>query len=107
MNMGQFDDNAGAQGAPRELPMSVLENPSSLGFLSPGLPVDNMYQENRGMSEIPTPSLEPINEGSGISSSIWLTFLISASCIRYEHVGYVSRDTPSHRPLVPSGTVGL
>ena len=64
--MDQFDHNAGLQGAPRELPMHVPENASFLGF-SPVLPVDNMYQENWGTNEVPAPSLEPINEGSGVS----------------------------------------
>ncbi len=65
--MDQFDHNAGLQGAPRELPMCVPENPSSLGFSSPGVPVANMYQENWCTNEAPAPSLEPINEGSGMS----------------------------------------
>ena len=65
--MDQLDHNEGIQGTPRELPMCVPENPPPLGFSSFGVPTDNMYQQNWGTSKIPTPSLEPINDGSSTS----------------------------------------
>ena len=84
INMDRFDDNTGLQVAPRELPMCVPENPSSLGFSFPGLPIDNTYQENWGTSEIPTPLLNPITEGSGVSSGS-TEYMANFSYIRQLH----------------------
>ena len=82
--MDQFDDNPGLQGARRELPMRIPENPSSLGFESPGVPVDNMYQENWGMNEIPTPFLEPITKGPRVSS-VTTQYMADCSYTRQLH----------------------
>jgi len=54
-----------------------------------------------GLNVVPTPSIEPINDGSGTSASTQhMTDPISANGVRYGYVGYVSRDTPSNRPLI-------
>ena len=84
INMVQFDDDPGLQGALHESIMCLPGTPSSLRFSSPGLPVDNMYQENWGMNEIPTPFLEPITESAGVSSGS-TQYMADFSYIRQLH----------------------
>ena len=62
--MDQFGHNPGLQGPPRELTTHSTENSPSVGFLSLEVPADNMHQGIWGMVEVPTPSIEPIKEGS-------------------------------------------
>jgi len=100
-----MDHNSGLHDTPRELVTDATENPPSVGFLSLEAPVDNMHQFVWGMNEVPTPSLEPVNEGEGTSASTqdMADFPpISAGRIRYGYVEYVSRDTPSRISLILS-----
>jgi len=66
--MDQFDYHPDLQGTPGELAGEATENPPSAGFLSFEAPTNNMHQVILGMNEVPTTSIEPNNEGSGIVS---------------------------------------
>ena len=108
--MDQLDHYAGLQGTPHKLPIGVLRNLRSLGFSSPDVPADNMYQTNWGTNESPTSSLGPIDEGSSplpaAAKHLADILLIFASCIQCECVEYASRDTFRYSHLIPSGSVG-
>ena len=108
--MDQTDHHPDLQGTPRELAGAATENPPSVGFLSLKAPTNDMHQVIWGVNEVPMPSIEPNNEGSGASP---LTQAmadippISTSCIQCGCVEYVSRDTPSHRSLILSCSLAL
>ena len=109
ITMDHCDHNPGLQGTPRELVTAAAENPLSVGVLPLEAPADNMGQVNWGMNEVSNPSLEPIDEGAGMSTSMrhMADLLpISASGIRHVYVGYLSRDTQSHRSLILSSPIG-
>jgi len=98
-----MDHNSGLHGTPRELVTNATENPPSVGFLSLEAPADNMNRVVCGINDVPTPSLQPVNEGEGTSASTQYIAdfpPISAGCIRYRYVEYVSRGTPSHISLI-------
>ena len=107
--MDHCDHNPGLQGKRRKLVTATAECPLSVGVRSLEAPADNMDQVIWGMDEVPIPPLQPIDEGAGTSAStqyIADCTPIFASGVQYGFVGYVSRDTQSHRSLIHSSSAG-